>query len=114
MRRVLVGVSGLNGSGKTVVCDYFRQRDYAVLSLSDAIRQEVAARGLSESRTNLIAVGNDLRKTYGPGVLAQRILAQLQADRNYVIDSIRHPAEVQELRSSGCFKLVAVSAPPEI
>jgi dCMP deaminase len=59
--------------------------------------------------------GNDLRVRYGPAILAQRILQRIEPDRNYVIDSIRNPAEVAELRkASRDFKLICVDAPARL
>jgi dCMP deaminase len=47
----------------------------------------------------MIEVGNEIRATEGLGALADRLAKTLIADRNYVIDSIRHPAEVESLRA---------------
>jgi dCMP deaminase len=46
----------------------------------------------------MIEVGRALRAEHGEAVLAERLLEKLDRDRNYVIDSIRHPAEVAALR----------------
>jgi len=63
----------------------------------------------------LIATGNELRERFGPGILAERIVQKVEADRNYVIDSIRNPAEVIALRRApGGFKLLLVEAPLEV
>jgi dCMP deaminase len=59
----------------------------------------------------MIDVGRELRLEGGPGVLAERAFDVLQSDRNYAIDSIRHPAEVEVLRAGGHpFKLIWVEA----
>ena len=46
----------------------------------------------------MIETGNAIRQRHGPGGLATRLTPKLLPDRNYVIDSIRHPAEVEVLR----------------
>ena len=46
----------------------------------------------------LIATGNELREKLGADILARRILEKFDANRNYVIDSIRNPAEVEAFR----------------
>ncbi len=43
-------------------------------------------------------------------MLAERILQRLEPDRNYVVDSIRNPAEVEVLRRRKDFTLLAVQA----
>jgi dCMP deaminase len=47
-------------------------------------------------------------------VLAQRVEKLLPPGRNCVIDSIRHPAEVEQLRAAGNFKLLWIEAPVEL
>ncbi len=97
---MLIGVAGLNSSGKGEVVRYLVERSFYSLSLSDVIRSELAERGLEESRERMIDTGRALREAGGPGVLADKLVAQLLPERNYAIDSIRHPAEVEALRAS--------------
>jgi dCMP deaminase len=108
---MIFGVAGLNGAGKGEIVDYLAARSFSTFSLSDVIREELARRGLEESRECMIEVGTELRTEGGPGVLAQRAVETLEADRNYAIDSIRHPAEVEALQACGHpFKLIWVHA----
>jgi dCMP deaminase len=98
---MILGISGPYGAGKTAVVAFLVERSFAALSLSDLLREELGKRGLSETRQQMIALGNELRANEGPDTLARRALSRLQPDRNYVIDSIRHPAEVDALRRAG-------------
>jgi dCMP deaminase len=108
---VILGVSGLYGAGKGEAVEFLRARSFYALSLSDVIRDELRARGQDETRERMIETGNALRSAGGPGVLAERLIAQLLPDRNYVIDSIRHPAEVTALRSAASgFRLLWIDA----
>ena len=111
---MIIGLTGLNGSGKTEVAQYLKSRGFEYQSLSDEIRDEIRRRGMEISREVLIAVGNELRAKYGPGVLAERVLQRLSRDRNYVVDSIRNPAEVEALRRRGDFIFLAVEAAQSI
>ena len=52
---------------------FLEGRSFTALSLSDAIRQELAARGLEESRERMIEVGQEMRRKAGPGALAQSL-----------------------------------------
>ncbi|MEM4634037.1 MAG: deaminase, partial [Candidatus Anstonellaceae archaeon] len=78
------------------------------------IREELAAEGREITREALIAKGNALRKSFGADVLAKRTIAKLQPDRNYVIDSIRNPAEARAILATGKATLVYVTAPQEL
>lgn len=112
---MIIGVAGRNGAGKGEFVQFLEARSFEVHSLSDAIRDELAVRGLDESRERMIEVGQEMRRKAGPGALAQRLAKLLLPDRNYAIDSIRHPVEVEILRqhaeaSGHVFLLVWVDA----
>ncbi len=108
---MIIGVSGRNGAGKGEVVRFLEARSFYPLSLSDVIRDELRARGIPETRERMIATGRELRESEGPGALAERLAARLAPDRNYVIDSVRHPAEVEALRArTGRFRLLWVDA----
>ena len=108
---MILGVSGLNGAGKGEVVRFLEERSFYALSLSDVIREELRRQGLEETRERMIETGNAMRAAEGPGGLAERLAGQLAPDRNYVIDSVRHPAEVEVLRvRTRRFKLIWVEA----
>ncbi len=107
---MIIGLTGKNGSGKTAVSEYLKDRGFLFFSLSDGIREEIRKRGGEITRDVLIEVGNDLRGKFGPGVLAERVLSRLENDRNYVIDSIRNPFEVEVLKRRKDFVLLALEA----
>ena len=85
-----------------------------MLSLSDVIREEAVRQGKPVTRETLIELGNKLRREGGAGVLAERIFPRLDPEKNYVIDSIRHPAEVQVLRRRRDFFLFHIQAPQRL
>ena len=107
---MILGVAGPYASGKGEVVAFLQARSFYPYSLSDVIREELAARGEQETRERMIATGNALREAEGPGALARRLLPKLEPDKNYVIDSIRHPAEVEVLRGVSRFRLLWVDA----
>jgi len=111
-RPVLIGLTGTNGAGKGEVAAHLRGFGYAYLSLSDILREELAARGLEASRDNLIRLGNELRRKHGPEVLARRTMDRVRGPST--IDSIRNPREVEFFRKQKGFLLLAVDAPIEV
>ena len=114
---IVIGLTGRNAAGKTTAGGVLASRGFSLLSLSDVIREEAKQRGLSPVRENLTALGNELRERHGPGALAELTVARMQHDRNYAIDSIRHPAEVMALKRAGAgagsFSLFHIFAPLE-
>ncbi len=97
---MILGISGLYGAGKGEAVQYLKARSFYPHSLSDVIREELSRRGLEPTRERMIEVGNEIRASEGLGGIADRLADSLVADRNYVIDSIRHPAEVDALRAA--------------
>ncbi len=111
---MIIGLTGENCAGKSTIADYLMKKGFYYYSLSDIIREEVKAEGKSVTRENLIRKGNELREKFGPGILGAKLAQKIQDDKNYVIDSIRNPAEVEELRKLGRFFLFYVTAPAEV
>ncbi len=111
---ILIGLTGENCAGKGTVAAYLEKKGFVYLSLSDVIREELAAEGKEATRENLIAKGNALRGEGGPSALAKKIVAKLEHHRNYIIDSIRSTGEVEELKKQQNFFLVYVTAPIEV
>jgi dephospho-CoA kinase len=111
---VIIGLTGRNAAGKGTVADWLRAQGFAYTSLSDAIRAWLAEQGKPASRDNLIWGGRTLRQAGGPGVLAERTLPLLADGRDWVVDSIRNPAEVAVLRRCRGFRLVEVAAREEV
>ena len=111
---MIIGLTGTNGSGKTVAAEHLTKKGFRFHSLSDVIREELASRGLRATRENLIAEGNRLRSEFGPAILAQRVARKFRLDQNYVVDSIRSPHEVRALREFGDFHLLHLDAPRQL
>jgi dCMP deaminase len=111
---MLIGLTGRNAAGKGEVARYLQRKSFYYYSLSDAIRDEIRARGEEPTRERLIIVGNELRQRYGSNILAERVLAKIEDDKHYVIDSIRNPAEVETFRTAKHFKLIRIEAPSEV
>ncbi len=111
---MIIGLTGEHCAGKGTFADYLAKKGFYFLSLSDVIREEIAAEGREVTRDALIEKGNALRKEFGAGVLAKKSIPKIKNDRNYVVDSIMNPAEVEELRKLKGFFLVHVTAPPQI
>lgn len=111
---MIIGLTGKNGAGKGEVARFLTESGYEYHSLSDILREELAARGQTVTREVLIGIGNELRASYGAGVLAERTLEKLSAEAHAVVDSIRNPFEVEALRRRRNFYLLEVDADPKI
>jgi len=108
IKKLVIGLTGTNASGKGEVAKYLEKRHFAYHSLSDIIREEAEKLCMEPTRENLIYLGNELRKRYGPAVLARRVKKNL-AGRD-IVDSIRNIAEIKELRRLPNFVLLGIDA----
>jgi dephospho-CoA kinase len=111
---MIFGVTGFNASGKGEFCNYLAGKGFVVYSLSDIIREELRNEGIEITRDALIAKGNELRQKFGSSVLAKRTMEKFEPGKNYVVDSIRNPGEVEMLRRNKDFKLVFLDAPLKV
>src|SRR3989338_7146145 len=110
---MLLGLTGPMASGKSTVVAALVKHGYKVTTLSEAVRVECRRQGVAEERENLMACGQALRNEHGAGILAMRALERVKKEGgdNWVIDGIRNPAEVEELRKEPGFVLIANTAP---
>lgn len=111
---MILGLTGKNASGKGEVAEFLKSKGFYYYSLSDVIRDEVRKRGQEVTRDRLVAVGNELRSKHGAGYLARQVLVGIQGDKNYVVDSFRHPDEIKVFRRRPDFYLLAMQADPRV
>jgi len=114
---MIIGLTSFLGAGKTTIADYLvKNKGFIYYSLSDVIRDEIRSRDQEITRERLQDVGNELRKRFGNSVLADRVLEKIRQEpgKDFVIDSIRNPAEIRALRRLKGFSLVFVDAPLKV
>ena len=110
---LVIGITGRNCAGKDTVAGTLQARGFESHSLSDVLRVELRRRGEEITRPALIALGNELRESEGPGVLARRVQSLMETDRVALV-SVRSPAEVECLRELPGFVLLGVDAAVEV
>ncbi len=106
---MIIGVTGPMASGKNEFGKILGEHGFSRLSLSDLVREEAKKRGMPIERGILQDIGNDLRETYGVGILAELALKRID-NGNCVIDGIRNPGEIDVLKKRKDFLLVGVDA----
>ncbi|MFP4655979.1 MAG: AAA family ATPase [Candidatus Woesearchaeota archaeon] len=108
---MIIGLTGGYGAGKDTVAEYFLSKGFIRISLSDIIRDQCIQDDIALTRDNLIHKGNELRKKFGPWILAKIAKQKMMPRKDYVVVSIRNPAEVKELKRLEDFHLVNVTSP---
>ncbi len=129
--KIIIGLTGSFGSGcSKKVAPILRDKfNFKIYSVADILEEEAKDRNISietkrkkEKRKILQDIGNEMRKEdiergNGGGVLIRKImeLAQKEADeKDIVINSIKNPCEVAELKRYPNAYLIAIDASSNI
>lgn len=98
---MIVGIVGLNGSGKDTFADYVvKSYGFIHKDLGQEIRDELKRLGRNHlDRSEMIKLGNDMRVKFGFDYWAIKAINNVQ--NNLIITSVRNPKEVQRIVSSG-------------
>jgi dephospho-CoA kinase len=99
MKKLLVGITGMSGAGKGAVVDFLKQKGFKHFSAYDLLMEEARKRNMPENRDSLICVGNELRKQFGSGFVAEELIKKAKLNKgNSIVESIRTVGEVETLK----------------
>ncbi len=116
MNKLVVGLAGMPGSGKSLVVETARQMGYSVVVMGDVIREETLKRGLELNPQNVGRVMLLLREEGGNSVVAQKCtpIVEQQRSQKVIIDGLRSLFEADAFKAHFArFSLMAVHASPE-
>jgi dephospho-CoA kinase len=114
--KLVVGLAGMPGSGKSLVVAAARLEGYGVVVMGDVVREETEKRGLELNPKNIGAVMLELRKNGGASVVADKCIPKIERKRSQkvIVDGIRSLSEVDAFRRRFAnFSLIAVHASAE-
>ncbi len=114
--KIIVGLTGLSGSGKATARELLREMGYATVVMGDVVREETKRRKLQPTPKNVGAVMLRLREEEGPEVVAKRCIPKIEGAKAkvVVVDGIRSLEEVNEFkRNFRNFNLIAIHASPQ-
>jgi len=115
-QKIVVGIAGMPGSGKSLVVETALELGFKVVVMGDEIREETRRRGLEPTPNNVGKVMLKLREEEGPAVVAKRCVKKIiDAEGNLVIvDGLRSLEEVNEFKKHfPNFTILAIHASPE-
>jgi dephospho-CoA kinase len=114
--KLVIGVTGMAGSGKSLVINVAQKIGYDVVTMGDEVREEARKRTLPPTPENLGKIMLELRQTEGETAIAKRSTLRIESATNskIIVDGIRSLFEVEEFRKSyPDFCLIAIHASPE-
>ena len=110
MRRKIVVVTGLPGSGKSEVSREIKRRKITTFITGNIIREEVSRRGLELTLESQEYIARELRKEYGPDAPINMIEHRIRDSKSSIIcvDGPRNIKEVELLEDLGDVFLIIV------
>ena len=111
---MLIGLTGRIYAGKGTIVKYFLDEGFKHVTISDIVKKYVKKESLEINRENLQNIGNKLREEEGPGIWAKKAIEEIDLSENYLLDGIRHPGEIEELKKIKNSYLIALDAPQNI
>ncbi len=116
---MLVGVTGMPGSGKSVIARHISNiTGWPVYSMGDIVREETMRRGRPLTAKSIEETAAELRKEKGMAAVAILLMEKLRREveegrvRGAVIDGMRGVDEARVLAGLGKLCVVAVHASP--
>jgi dephospho-CoA kinase len=113
---IVIGITGTFGAGKGAIVDYLvKEKGFAHSSARAFFAEEMEKQGIPVDRDRMIAFANKLRKEHGAGYVFTKLFERAMAlGSNSVIESLRTPGEVAEMRQHENAYLLAVDADREL
>ncbi len=114
--KLVVGLAGMPGAGKSVVVGVAREKNYTIVVMGEIVREEARRRGLNPNPQNLGKIMLELREKEGPAVISKRCIPNIRRTKGdkIMIDGIRSLKEVEEFKKDlSNFTLVAIHSSPE-
>jgi dephospho-CoA kinase len=114
--KLVVGLVGMPGAGKSIVVNVAREIGYGVVAMGDEVREEARKRSMEPTPENLGKIMLELRRMEGEAVIAERCMPKIENEirSKVIVDGVRSLSEVEEFKKHfPKFTLIAVHASPE-
>ena len=111
--------TGMPFSGKSEAVKIAKEQNIPVIRMGDIIWEETKRQGLEINDSNVGKIANDMRKTHGMNIWAQKTYEKIKTMKDVeklVIDGVRNIEEVEffEKNLGKDFVLVAVKVPDDL
>ena len=114
--KLVVGLAGMPGAGKSVVVNVARGAGYGVVVMGDIVRDEAERKGMKPTPENFGKIMLELRQKKGNNVIAKSCIPKIEKakEQKVIVDGIRSPSEVEEFKKHFLkFSLISIHSSPE-
>ena len=111
--KLVIGLTGMPGAGKSAVVKVAKERDYKIVVMGDVVREEVEKRRMKPTPKDVGKMMLELRRMEGEAVIARRCIPKIEKvmEQKVLIDGVRSLSEVEEFKKHFLrFSLIAVHA----
>lgn len=112
----VMGISGMPGSGKSIISDIAAERGAIIVSMGDIIREEAKKRGENSKET-----AKNLRKEFGEYIVSELTIKKIKkiqeegVENTIVVEGIRSLPEVEMFRENfDNFIILSIFANPAL
>lgn len=118
----VIALTGMPGSGKSVVIDTLKNEGYESVYMGSVIKDEMEKQKITSSSQNVRNFATELRKKHGDDIVARRCLPELEEKlklaegKPVIIEDIKGIAEVDFFKNEfgDDFILIAIHTPPRL
>jgi len=111
---MIIGLTGNMGCGKGEIVKYLKTKGFEHYVYSDILRDIAKKKNIEANRENLQKLGYEIKKdSRNLGILSRMLLAKITSDKA-VVDGIRNPDEIRELRKGAEVHIIGVTAPQKV
>jgi len=114
--KLVIGLTGMPGSGKSLVVQTAKEQGYDIVTMGDVVREETAKRGLKPTPASVGKVMLELRKTNGDKVIAEKCIPKIEQKHSsrIIVDGLRSYIEAETFRKNlSNFVLATIHASPQ-
>ncbi|GBC75239.1 Dephospho-CoA kinase [archaeon HR06] len=114
MKKLLICITGMPGSGKTTVANFAKEKGMEVISMGEEVRNEAIKRNYTIDAKGLALTMLKLREERGAAAVAELCLPKINSSKApvIVIDGVRSLEEIKIFRKVGKVKILAIHASP--
>lgn len=110
-KKLIIGITGAFGSGKTTAADFFASFGFSKVSLVAFLEEEAKKRGIKNATRKILQdIGNQWREKYGASILAKKASRFFDKKGKFVIEGIRNLSEIEEFKRGGNLILIGIVA----